>query len=115
MAARRIETALREILNEIEWIYGVTAGKQLDDFANDRATRYIVERSIEIIAEASRRIPDDVKAVRPEIDWRAIAGIGNILRHEYHATSSKIVWDVVRADLPELKAAVQAIQAMITE
>lgn len=109
MAARRIGTALREILNEIEWIYGVTAGKQLDDFANDRATRYIVERSIEIIAEASRRIPDDLKAVR------AIAGIGNILRHEYHATSSKIVWDVVRADLPELKAAVQAIQAMITE
>ena len=47
MAARKIATALREILNEIEWIYGVTAGKQLDDFANDRATRYIVERSIE--------------------------------------------------------------------
>jgi uncharacterized protein with HEPN domain len=87
MAARRIGTALREILNEIEWIYGVTAGKQLDDFANDRAMRYIVERSIEIIAEASRRIPDDLKAIRPEIDWRAIAGIGNILRHEYHATS----------------------------
>ena len=60
MAARRIGTALREILNEIEWIYGVTAGKQLADFANDRATRYIVERSIEIIAEASRRIPERI-------------------------------------------------------
>src|SRR5947209_4447889 len=79
MAARRIGTALREILNEIEWIYGVTAGKQLDDFANDRATRYIVERSIEIIAEASRRIPDDLKAVRPEIDWRAMAVRGSCL------------------------------------
>jgi uncharacterized protein with HEPN domain len=79
--ARRVETALSEILNEIDWIDALTAGKKLDDFAGDRATRYIVERSIEIIAEASRRIPEELKALRPEIDWRAVAGIGNILRH----------------------------------
>jgi|SRR3954447_5160765 uncharacterized protein with HEPN domain len=108
--ARKIETALTEILNEIDWIGAVTAGKKLDDFAGDRATRYIVERSIEIIAEASRRIPEELKALRPEIDWRAIAGIGNILRHEYHAISSKIVWEVVSSDLSELKVAIEAIQ-----
>jgi hypothetical protein len=44
-----------------------------------------------------------------------VVAFGNILRHEYHATSSKVVWDVVRADLPELKAAIQAIQAVIAE
>jgi uncharacterized protein with HEPN domain len=113
--ARRVETALSEILNEIDWINAVTAGKKLDDFAGDRATRYIVERSIEIIAEASRRIPEELKALRPEIDWRAVAGIGNILRHEYHATSSKIVWNVVCSDLPELKAAIAAIQNAVSE
>jgi uncharacterized protein with HEPN domain len=96
--ARKLGLALAEILNEIEWISIVTAGKQLDDFSQDRATRYIVERSIEIIAEPSRRIPEELKALRPEIDWRAFAGIGNMLRHEYHATSSKILWDVISAD-----------------
>jgi uncharacterized protein with HEPN domain len=89
--ARKLGLALAEIPGEIEWISAVTTGKQIDDFENDRATRYIVERSIEIIAEASRRIPDHLKALRPEIDWRAAAGIGNMLRHEYHATSSKIL------------------------
>jgi uncharacterized protein with HEPN domain len=93
----------------------VTTGKQIDDFENDRATRYIVERSIEIIAEASRRIPDHLKALRPEIDWRAVAGIGSMLRHEYHATSSKILWDVVSVDLAQLKVAVEAIQENVRE
>jgi uncharacterized protein with HEPN domain len=113
--ARKFGLALAEILNEIEWISTVTAGKQLDDFSKDRATRYIVERSIEIIAEASRRIPEELKALQPEIDWRAVAGIGNMLRHEYHATSSKLLWDVISADLTQLKAAVEAIQAAIGE
>jgi uncharacterized protein with HEPN domain len=56
-----------------------------------------------------------LKALRPEIDWRAVAGIGNMLRHEYHATSSKILWDVISADLARLKAAVEAIQVAIGE
>jgi uncharacterized protein with HEPN domain len=56
-----------------------------------------------------------MKALRPEIDWRAIAGIGNMLRHEYHATSSKIVWDVVSGDLAQLKAAVEALLATTGE
>jgi uncharacterized protein with HEPN domain len=111
--ARKVGIALSEILNEIDWIGTVTAGKKLDDFARDRATRYIVERSIEIIAEASRRIPEELKALRPEIDWRAVAGIGNMLRHEYHSTSAKILWDVVSADLAQLKTAVEAIQATL--
>jgi uncharacterized protein with HEPN domain len=113
--ARKVEFALAEILDEIEWINNVIAGKQLDDFAKDRAARYVVERSIEIIAEASRRIPAELKSLRPEIEWRAVAGIGNMLRHEYHATSSKILWDVVSTDLAQLKAAVEAIRAALGE
>jgi uncharacterized protein with HEPN domain len=68
-----------------------------------------------MIAEASGRIPEELKALRPEIDWRAVAGIGNMLRHEYHATSSTILWDVISADLARLKAAVEAIQVAIGE
>lgn len=109
--ARKVGYALAEILDEIEWAISVVAGKSLEDFRADRATRYIVERSIEIISEASRRIPAEFTGLRPEIDWRGVGAIGNMLRHEYHATSAKIIWDVVQEDLPQLRRAVEAIRA----
>jgi uncharacterized protein with HEPN domain len=59
--------------------------------------------------------PDELKATRPEIEWRSIAGIGNVLRHEYHTISDKIIWDVVEADLPVLKIAIVAISARVNE
>ncbi len=89
----RVELALAEILDEIDWLGVVLKGRDFDAWRADRALRYAVERSLEIVSEASRRIPDDLKALRPEIPWRAVGGIGNILRHEYHATSPKVVWD----------------------
>ena len=63
-----------------------------------------------VVSEATRRVPDGDKARRPEIPWRAVAGIGNVLRHEYHATAPKIVWEVVVRDLPLLREAVTAIE-----
>jgi uncharacterized protein with HEPN domain len=77
--------------------------------------RFIAQRAIEIISEATRRLPDELKATRPEIEWRSIAAIGNVLRHEYHAIADRVVWDVIQADLPPLKAAVEAIAAAMKE
>jgi uncharacterized protein with HEPN domain len=108
---RKVDHAIRDILDEIGWLQDIVAGKSFDDFRSDRATRYIVQRSIEIISEASRRIPDELKALRPEIPWRAVGDIGNAIRHEYHRLADKIVWDVVQDDLPSLKAAIEAIRA----
>lgn len=109
----RANLAIDEILDEIDWVSRAATGRGFDDFVADRAFRYAVERSIEIISEASRRLPDTVKALRPEIPWRAIGGIGNILRHEYHATSPRIVWNVVTADLERLREAVEAIRQQV--
>ena len=63
-----------------------------------------------VTLEASRRLPDDLKASQPEIDWRAIAGIGNVLRHDYHESQPAILWQTCRKDLGPLKAAVTRIQ-----
>jgi len=105
----RADLALAEILDEIAWLRERVAGRSFEAFAADRTLRYAVERSIEIVSEASRRIPEDAKAIRPEIPWRAIAGVGNILRHEYHTVAPRIVWDVVTRDLEALAAAVEEI------
>jgi len=108
---RKIQPALRDILDAINGIERVITGKGFDDFEADWLLRRGVERAIEIISEASRRIPPELQALRPEIPWRDVATIGNILRHEYQSTSGKIIWNVVKEDLPTLKAAIEAIAA----
>jgi uncharacterized protein with HEPN domain len=75
--------------------------------------RDAVERNIERISEASRHIPRSVKAKHPEIPWRKIAGIGNILRHAYPIVDDSLVWEVVVRDLPPLRAAVEQMLAEV--
>jgi uncharacterized protein with HEPN domain len=68
-----------------------------------------VERSFEIISEASRRIPIEVKAQRPEIDWLGMADFGNRLRHAYHRVDANLLWQIAERDLPPLKAFVESV------
>ena len=110
---RKVHPAIHDILETIARVQEKTAGKTLAELRADWELRFIVERAIEIISEASRRLPDELKATRPEIPWSSVAGIGNVLRHEYHTISDKVIWDVVSGDLPALKEAVEAIAATI--
>jgi uncharacterized protein with HEPN domain len=110
---RNVQPAIHDILETITRVQEKTAGKTLGDLQADWEPRFIVERAIEIISEASRRLPNEIKATRPEIPWRSVAGIGNVLRHEYHTISDKVIWDVVHGDLPALKTAVEAMAAEI--
>jgi uncharacterized protein with HEPN domain len=77
--------------------------------------RWIVQRAIEIISEASRAIPEELKRARPEIPWPQVRGIGNILRHEYQGLSDPIIWRVVTDELPRLKTAIEAIADALDE
>jgi uncharacterized protein with HEPN domain len=74
---------------------------------------WLVQRGIEIISEASRAIPDEVKDTRPEIPWRNVAGIGNVLRHGYDALSNRIIWGVVVDEPPKLKTAFYSFTAPV--
>ena len=75
-------------------------------FKEDWVVRHAVQRGIEIISEASRRLPHTLTATEPGIPWPKIAGMGNILRHEYHKVQDEIIWEVVEKHLPPLKAAI---------
>jgi uncharacterized protein with HEPN domain len=68
-----------------------------------------VIRNLEIIGEAVKKLPDDVKAAQPDVDWRRIAGLRDILIHAYFGIEPAIVIDVVKHKLGPLKAAVKAI------
>ena len=62
-----------------------------------------LERGLEIISEASRHLPDDLKDRHPHIPWRKVAGIGNVLRHDYERIAPAILWKLMRDDLPVLE------------
>jgi len=107
--ARQVGHAIHDIIEAIDRIEEVTRGKSFAEFEASWQLRWLVQRAIEIISEASRAIPDDLVDTRPEIPWRKVRGIGNVLRHDYEGLSDRIIWNVVLDELPRLKAAVQAI------
>ncbi|WP_312862091.1 HepT-like ribonuclease domain-containing protein [Rhizobium sp. P32RR-XVIII] len=113
--ARDIHPVLDDIIETIALIENAVQGKTRDDFGRDRLLGLGIQRAIEIISEASRHIPDELLQHAPEIPWRSIRGIGNILRHEYHHIADDVIWDVVLYDLPPLKAAVQSLQTKAAE
>lgn len=70
-----------------------------------------VGRGLEIISEASRHVPADLKALAPSIPWRQIAAIGNLLRHEYQRADIRATWNIVQEYLPSLAAAIEQLVA----
>jgi uncharacterized protein with HEPN domain len=93
---RLVRPALHSILEAIDGIETATLGKTIDDYAASRLLRHGIQRGIEIISGAARRIPDELQNSQPQIPWARIAGIGNVLRHEYHRVSDTVVWNVVQ-------------------
>lgn len=75
----------------------------LDSFETDWQRQWLVERGVEIISEASRHLTDDLKARHPEIPWQKVAGIGNVLRHDYESVAAPILWKLARDDLTALE------------
>ena len=109
MDAGELASRLQDILEAIAVIGEYTAGKTYDDYAAERMLRDAVERNVERLSEASRHIPDNLKARHPEIPWQKVAGIGNILRHAYPIVDDSVVWEVVARDLPPLKAVAEQL------
>lgn len=83
-------------------------GLTLEAFAADERTIYAVTRCLEIISEASRRLPSDLKDRHGEVPWLRIAGAGNVYRHDYEDVLADILWNTVLSHLDDLERAVQA-------
>jgi uncharacterized protein with HEPN domain len=82
-------------------------GLSYERFRDDELYFYAVTRCLEIISEASRRVPQEIKARHPDIPWAEMAAAGNIYRHEYEDVAQRRVWGTVEKRLPPLLAAVE--------
>ncbi len=102
MPERSLVPRLSDIVEAIELIDAEMKGVTLAAFEADKRKRWLVERGIEIISEASRHLHAEFKKRHPEIPWQKVAGIGNILRHDYNRVAHDILWHVARNDLAAL-------------
>jgi uncharacterized protein with HEPN domain len=108
MPSRAADTALRDILHHIELAANFSAEFDRASFKHDTKTVYAVTRCLEIISEASRRLPDEMKARHPAIGWKQMAGAGNVYRHDYEDVAAEFVWETVKRALPLLRAVIES-------
>jgi len=96
---------LDDIVGAIDRILGYVEGMDHSRFAADQRTMDAVIRNLEIIGEAARSLPTEIRESIPATDWRKIVGLRNLLLHEYFAVSTQVVWDIVQSKLDPLRSA----------
>lgn len=100
---------LRHILDEIAYVQGVARDITQAEFLADETLKRSVVRSIEIIGEAAKKLPSDFKDKHPDVQWKRVAGMRDHLIHAYFGVDYRIVWDVAKNKLPELKRRIRRI------
>ncbi len=115
MTSRSALLRIHDMLQSIEGIEQALASRTYQEFEKSWILRSAVERGIKVISEASRHLSADLKARHPEVRWYQVAGIGNILRHDYQRVESAVIWKAAKDEFLLLKLALLAIQASLDD
>jgi len=81
------------MLDEIDYILSRISNMDYDSFVRDENLKRAFVRSVEVIGEASKKLPENIKAMQPEIEWRKVSGMRDRLIHDYFGVDYTIVWD----------------------
>jgi uncharacterized protein with HEPN domain len=100
---------LVDIFEAINAIERFTAQMDFEQFHRDEKTIRAVERELEIIGEAVKKVPEHITAAHPSVPWRAIAGMRDRLIHHYWDTEAAILWSTIEESLPDLKTEITGI------
>ncbi len=107
--SRSPEILLGDILEAADLLAEYTAGMTRDDFAENVEKQDSVARRLEIVGEAVKGLPQELRDRYPKVPWRDIAGARDVLIHEYFRIDIDLAWDMVQTDIPELASQVRTI------
>ncbi len=106
---RIIEDYLEDILKECNYLLDRSRDLTYERFIRDEDLKRAFIRSLEIIGEATKKIPQEIRIKYPDIPWREIAGMRDKLIHEYFGISYEIVWETIKEDIPFLKRKIEEV------
>ena len=111
---RNYRLYLKDILSAMDSIEIFIEGMHFEEFCDDDKTSSAVIRKLEIIGEAVKNIPDEIRQRHPSIPWREMAGMRDRLIHFYIGVDYKLVWKTVKKRLPTVKSEIQSINEELT-
>lgn len=100
---------LRHILVEAEYLLGQSAGLTFAEFMANETLRRAFVRSLEIIGQAAKNIPEEFRTQHSDIEWRGMSGMRDRLIHGYFGVDYEIVWDVVQNHIPALRHQISSV------
>jgi uncharacterized protein with HEPN domain len=107
--SREYRIYLDDMRLSCEKVLRYTYGLTLDAFVRDEKTFDAVVRNLEILGEAAKHVPLDVRERHPQVEWRKIAGLRDVIAHEYFGIDEDILWDIIRRQVPLLLEHVRQI------
>src|SRR5579883_672420 len=107
--SRNVQLYLQDILTSCDKVLRYTQGMNFDEFVSDGRTFDAVILNLLIIGEAIKNIPQDVRDLNQQIEWRKIAGLRDILAHAYFQVENEIIWDVVQSKVQPLQEQIQKL------
>lgn len=113
MTKRALSEYLDDILAAIADIEAFTDGINFNEFRENREKVLAVVKSIEILGEATKKIPDEFRRAHPQVAWRSITGMRDMLVHEYWGIDMAVVWSTVEEGIPSLKAVIMEIKRSV--
>ncbi|PKQ05690.1 MAG: DUF86 domain-containing protein [Alphaproteobacteria bacterium HGW-Alphaproteobacteria-11] len=106
---------LNDILENAVTLKSFVQGLSFDDFSADMKTQYAVARALEIIGEATKRIPEDIRNSNPHIPWRKMAGMRDVLTHEYEGVSASILYHTATNEIDQIIEPLRAVVAALDQ
>ncbi|MCM8820992.1 MAG: DUF86 domain-containing protein [Candidatus Omnitrophica bacterium] len=100
---REIGDYIQDILDAMNAAEEFVRNMNYEDFTADKKTTYAVVRAIEVIGEAVKNIPEEIRKKYPEIPWREMSGMRDKVIHQYFGVNPKRVWETVQRDIPSIK------------
>ena len=109
MSERDMSAFIGHVVMAMRFVADFIDGMTLDDFLADRKTRDAVIRNCEVIGEAIKHVPDDYRRQHPDVDWSGLAGLRDVLIHQYFGVDYIALWNIVAQECPVYREALAAL------